>query len=60
MLDRMGLSIRNGWLDKENRVYIVYTISDIMEDLNCADQKAGRLLSELDSVKGIGLIERKR
>lgn len=60
MLDRMGLSIKNRWLDTENRVYIVYTISDIMEDLNCADQKAGRLLSELDNVKGIGLIERKR
>lgn len=60
MLDRMGLSIKNGWFDKENRVYIVYKISDIMEDLNCADQKVGRLLSELDNVKGIGLIERKR
>lgn len=60
MLDRMGLSIKNKWFDDENRVYIVYTISDIMEDMNCADQKAGRLLTELDSVKGIGLIERKR
>lgn len=60
MLDRMGLSIKNKWFDEENRVYIVYTIADIMEDLNCADQKAGRLLSELDSIKGIGLIERKR
>ena len=60
MLDRMGLSIKNKWFDDENRVYIVYTISDIMEDMNCADQKAGRLLTELDTVKGIGLIERKR
>ena len=60
MLDRMGLSVRNGWLDEENRVYIVYTIAEIMEDLNCADQKVGKLLSELDNVKGIGLIERKR
>ena len=60
MLDRMALSIKNGWLDEENRVYIIYTIAEIMEDLNCADQKAGKLLSELDTVKGIGLIERKR
>lgn len=60
MLDRTGLSAKNGWLDEENRVYIVYTIAEIMEDLNCADQKAGKLLSELDTVKGIGLIERKR
>ncbi len=60
MLDRMGLSVKNKWFDEENRVYIVYTIADIMEDLNCADQKAGKLLSELDTVKGVGLIERKR
>ena len=60
MLDRMGLSVKNRWFDEENRVYIVYTIMDIMEDLNCADQKAGKLLSELDTVKGIGLIERRR
>lgn len=31
-----------------------------MEDLHCADQKAGKLLSELDTKKGIGLIERIR
>ncbi len=60
MLDRMGLSIKNQWFDEESRVFIVYTIADIMEDLNCADQKAGKLLSELDTVKGVGLIERKR
>lgn len=60
MLDRMSLSIKNRWIDEENRVYIIYTITDIMEDLNCADQKAGRMLSELDNIKGVGLIERKR
>ncbi|MCR4692308.1 MAG: replication initiator protein A [Firmicutes bacterium] len=60
MLDRMGLSVKNRWIDEENRVYIVYTIAEIMEDLNCADQKAGKLLSELDNIKGVGLIERKR
>ena len=29
MLDRMGLSQKNMWLDSENRVYIIYTIEDI-------------------------------
>ena len=60
MLDRMSLSLKNGWMDDEDRVYIIYTIADIMEDMNCADQKAGKLLTELDNTKGIGLIERKR
>ena len=58
MLDRMGLSQKNMWLDSENRVYIIYTIEDIIEDFGCARQKASKLLDELD--KGCGLIERKR
>ena len=53
MLDRMSLSVKNGWLDEENRVYIKYSFSSIMEDLNCAREKASKLLKELED---IGLI----
>lgn len=60
MLDRMGLSLRNGWLDKTGQVYIYYTVEEIQGDLGCGHVKAGRLLAELDTVKGIGLIERVR
>lgn len=60
MLDRMNLSRRNKWIDKENRVYIIFSVNEIMETLNCAEQKAVKLLAELDSKKGIGLIEKKR
>lgn len=59
MLDRMGLSARNGWFDDFDRVYIYYTIDEIMEDLCCGHNKAVRLLAELDK-KGVGLIERKK
>lgn len=58
LLDRMSLSAKNGWQDKENRVYIIFTIENIMEAMGCADQKTGKLLHELES-KG-RLIERKR
>lgn len=58
MLDRMGLSIKNRWLDSENRVYIIYTVEEIIFDLGCARQKAAKLLEELDCT--FGLIERKR
>ena len=58
LLDRMSLSAKNGWQDKENRVYIIFTIEDIMEAMGCADQKAGKLLYELESK--CRLIERKR
>jgi len=58
LLDRMNLSAKNGWIDREGRVYIIFTTEEIMEALGCANQKATRLLSELE--KDIGLIERKR
>lgn len=58
LLDRMNLSAKNGWLDKDGKVYIIFTIEDIMDAMGCADQKAGKLLFELE--KKCGLIERKR
>lgn len=60
LLDRMSLSIKNRWFDEEDRVYIVFTVEEIAELMNCGTQKAVRLLKELDADKGIGLIEKKR
>ena len=57
LLDRMSLSIKSGWLDKQGRVYIIFTTEEIMEVLYCADNKATKLMKELE---GCGLIERKR
>ena len=59
MLDRMGLSRKNGWVDKQDRVYIYFTLDEVMEQLHCARAKANRLIAELD-IRGIGLIETKR
>ena len=58
MLDRMSLSIRNGWFDEQGRAYIFYKLDDIEEDMNCSTGKAIKLLAELDTKKGVGLIER--
>ena len=60
MLDRMGLSIKNRWIDEEDRVYIVFTVEETAELMNCGTQKAVKLMKELDTDKGIGLIEKKR
>ena len=60
MLDRMSLSIKNRWFDEEDRVYIIFTVEEIAELLNCGSQKAVKLMKELDSNHGIGLIEKKR
>ena len=60
MLDRMGLSVRNGWLDSEGRVYIYFTLEDALAMLGCGKDKAVRLFKELDKSGGIGLIERRK
>ena len=57
LLDRMSLSAKNGWLDKQDRVFILFTIEDVKRTLCCADNKATKLLRELEK---FGLIERKR
>ena len=57
LLDRMSLSVKNGWLDKQDRVFILFTIEDVKRALCCADNKATKLLRELEK---FGLIERKR
>ena len=58
MLDRMCLSLKNGWTDSENRTYIIFTTNDVMEQMNCGTEKATKMINELE--KGIGLIERKK
>ncbi len=58
MLDRMSLSIKNGWFDEQGRAYIFFKTDDIMELMNCKSQKATKLVAELNTEKGIGLIER--
>ena len=57
LLDRMSLSVKNEWFDKQGRVFIIFTIEDVKRTLRCADNKATRLLRELEE---FGLIERKR
>ena len=60
MLDRMSLSIKNGWFDEQNRAYIVNSIENMMDDLGCSKSTCVKIVKELDSEKGIGLIEKKR
>lgn len=58
MLDKLDLSAKNNWTDERGRVYIIYTIEQIMRDLVCGNKKSGQLLQELE--EKTGLIERKR
>ena len=58
LLDRVSLSLRNGWVDEQNHVYIIYTIEQIMQEMNCSNKKAVTMLAELE--KKVALIEKKR
>ena len=58
LLDRVSVSLKNGWKDDQNRIFIICTIEEIMEEIGCGNKKAIQLLSELEDK--IGLIERKR
>ena len=60
MLDRMCLSVKNGWIDEENRVYIYFKLEEVTECLNIGKDKCLKLFSELDVKSGIGLIQRKK
>ena len=57
LLDRMELSMKNGWFDKQNRVYLFFTVQEIQESLGFGKNKAIQLMKELEKM---GLIERKR
>jgi len=54
LLNRTSLSAKNGWVDENDNIYIIYTIEQIMEDLNCGNQKAIKAMKEL---KEIGLVK---
>ena len=60
MLDRMGLSARNGWQDEQGRVYIIFSVDEVCEAMNVSNKTACKYMAELDTAKGIGLIERVR
>ncbi len=57
LLDRMSLSLRNNWRDEYGHVYIIYTIQATSQDLGCCQDKACKLMAELERA---GLIERRR
>ena len=57
LLDRMGIAKKNNWIDEENKVYVIYQISEIMEDMSVSKSKAIKCLSELEQ---IGLVEKKQ
>lgn len=57
LLDRMYLSVKNGWIDKQGRLYQYFTIKSVQEKLDFDHEKICKLFSELEAAD---LILRKR
>jgi len=55
LLDRMSLSVEKRWFDKYGRVFIIYTIAEIVSTLGCANTKACNTLKQLIEA---GLVEK--
>ena len=57
LLDRMSLSVKNGWMDEERRIFIIFKIEEIQEILGFSKKKSIEFLNELEE---FGLVEKKR
>lgn len=56
LIDRMSMAQKNDWIDEENRVYVLYPIAEIQEDMGVSKKKAIACLADLEKS---GLIEKK-
>lgn len=51
LLDRLSLSQRNGWINENDEIYLIYTREAISEDLNISYKKATKAFKELVAFK---------
>ncbi len=62
LLNRVSLSRKNGWIDDMGRIYIIYSIKEIMIDMGISKRTAIRYLSQLTNIDntGYGLISKEQ
>lgn len=47
LLDRVDLSVKNGWIDENGHVYVIFTRDELMEEIGCATAKAAKIMEEV-------------
>ena len=57
MLDRVALSMRNGWREPDGRVFIYFTLNDVKRMLNVGKNKAVSLFRQMEK---LDLIHRRK
>lgn len=55
IMERMGMYRKNKWQDEQGRVYVLYPVKEITEDMNRSEASVSKYLSELENAK---LLER--
>ena len=55
LLDRATLSQKNNWIDAQDRIYVVYPLSNLAKDLGCSISSITRAFAELENAQ---LVER--
>ena len=60
LLDRAKSSYKNGFVDKDGKVYVYFPQKELIQLMNCSRTKMSAYMKELDELTGVGLIERKQ
>ncbi len=55
IMEKMGIYRKNKWQDELGRVYVIYPIKEMMEDMSRSEASVGKYLAELEGAK---LLER--
>ena len=55
--DRLGLSIKNNWVDENGNIYFIYSNDKLMDILNCGKEKLAKIKKSLEKS---GLLIQKR
>lgn len=58
LLDKTALSYKNGWKDRNGRIYVLFPQKELQQLLGCSIRTVKSALAELDINKGVGLIDR--
>jgi AraC-like DNA-binding protein len=57
LLDRLSLSQKNHWIDKDNQIYLIFTREEVQDRLNLSDKTVTKAFKQLAKVN---LIQEKR
>lgn len=55
--DRFDYSVKNNWVDENDNIYFIFTVTELMNLLHCREGKVSKIKKELEQV---GLLKQKK